>query len=198
MTSVAHSLLGHTRSRVLCALLLHPDQSLHVRELARATGASPGSLHRELRFLTDLGLLLRHEVGRQVHYQANRQCPVFEELAGLLRKTAGIADVLRDALLLLGERVLLAFIYGSVAAGTERPGSDVDVMLLGSAGFADVALALAEIQTVLGREVNPTPMPPQDFARKLTDGDGFARSVAASPKIWLIGSDDDFAKLRNL
>lgn len=195
MTSIAHYLLGHTRSSVLCALFLHPDKSLHVRELARVTGVSPGSLHRELRALSDLGLLLRQEVGRQVHYQANPQCPVFAELAGLLRKTAGVADVLRDALTPLGEKVELAFVFGSVAAGTEHAGSDVDVMLLGSAGFGDVAIALADVQATLGREVNPTPMSMQDFARKLAEGDGFARSVVVSPKIWLIGDEDDFAKL---
>jgi predicted nucleotidyltransferase/DNA-binding HxlR family transcriptional regulator len=195
MTSIAHYLLGQTRSSVLSALFLHPDKSLHVRELARVTGVSPGSLHRELRALSDLGLLQRQEVGRQVHYQANPQCPVFAELAGLLRKTAGVVDVLRDVLTPLGERVELAFVYGSVAAGTEHAGSDVDVMLLGSAGFADVALALADVQSALGREVNPTPMSIRDFARKLAEGDGFARSVAASPKIWLIGDEDDFTKL---
>ena len=195
MTSIAHHLLGQTRSSVLSALFLHPDESLHVRELARVTSASPGSLHRELRALSDLGLLLRQEVGHQVHYQANPQCPVFAELAGLLRKTAGVADVLREALVPLSKGVTLAFIYGSVAAGTERPGSDVDVMLLGSAGFADVALAFAEVQAMLGREVNPTPMSMQDFSRKFAEGDGFARSVAKGPKIWLMGGEDDFAKL---
>lgn len=195
MTSITHYLLGQTRSSVLSALFLHPDKSLHVRELARVTGVSPGSLHRELRALSDLGLLLRQEVGRQVHYQANPQCPVFAELAGLLRKTVGVADVLRDVLTPLGEKVVLAFVFGSVAAGTEHAGSDVDLLLLGSAGFADVALALADVQATLGREVNPTPMSMQDFARKLAEGDGFARSVVASPKIWLIGDEDDFAKL---
>ena len=82
-----------------------------------------------------------------------------------------------------------------MAAGTERPGSDVDVMVLGSASFADVALALADVQAMLAREVNPTPMSVKDFARKLAEGDGFARSVMASPKIWLIGGENDFAKL---
>src|SRR3989442_7032788 len=144
--SIANYLFGQTRSNVLSALFLHPDKSIHVRELARATGASPGSLHRELRALSDLGLLLRQEVGRQVHYQANPQCPVFAELAGLLRKTAGLADVLREALMPLGSKVDLAFVYGSVASGSERPTSDVDVMVLGRAGFSDVVLALADVQ----------------------------------------------------
>jgi predicted nucleotidyltransferase/DNA-binding HxlR family transcriptional regulator len=195
MTSVANHLLGQTRSAVLSTLLLHPEDSLHVHELARRTGASAGSLHRELRALAELGVLLRQEVGRQVHYRANPACPVFAELAGLLRKTAGLADVLRDALLPLGKKVALAFVFGSVAAGTERPGSDVDLMVLGSANFADLARALAPAQESLGREVNPTVMAPRDFAKKLAAGDGFALSVAQGPRIWLMGGEDDFAEL---
>lgn len=193
--SLAHHLLGQTRSRVLSALLLHPERALHVRELARVAQTSPGSLHRDLRTLSDQGLLIRQEVGRQVTYQANAQSPVFAELAGLLRKTAGLADVLREALAPLGDRVRLAFVHGSMADGTARPGSDVDVMVLGDVGFADVTLALADTAQALGREVNPTPMPLADFARRWTEGDGFARSVAAGNKIWLKGGEDDFAEL---
>jgi predicted nucleotidyltransferase/DNA-binding HxlR family transcriptional regulator len=195
MTSIATHLLGRTRSAVLGTLLLHPEDSLHVHELARRTGASAGSLHRELRALAELGVLLRQEIGRQVHYRANPASPVFAELAGLLRKTAGLADVLRDALLPLGKKVALAFVFGSVAAGSERPSSDVDLMVLGSASFADLARALAPAQEALGREVNPTVMAPREFARKLTAKEGFALSVAKGPRVWLIGGEDDFAEL---
>ncbi|MET0542234.1 MAG: helix-turn-helix domain-containing protein [Variovorax sp.] len=195
MTGVAEYLMGQARSRVLAELFLHPERALHVRELARATGVSPGSLHRELRGLSETGLLLRDEIGRQVHYRANAQSPVFAELAGLLRKTIGIADVLRDALSTLRESVQLAFVYGSVAAGTESPHSDIDVMVLGTAGFAAVALALGGAAATLGREVNPTPMSVDDFAQKVRDGQGFATSVVASPRIWLKGEEDEFAKL---
>ncbi len=104
MRSIATHLLGQTRSAVLSTLLLHPEDSLHVHELARRTGASAGSLHRELRTLAELGVLLRREVGRQVHYRANSASPVFAELAGLLRKTAGLADVLRETLVPLGKK----------------------------------------------------------------------------------------------
>lgn len=195
MLSVARHLLGHTRAAVLGTLLLHPETSLHVRELARLTGASAGSLHRELRALAELGLLLRQEVGHQVHYRANEASPVFAELAGLLRKTSGLADVLREALLPLQRKVSLAFVYGSVAAGTERPGSDVDLMVLGTAGFAELVRALAPAQEALRREVNPTVMKPKDFAAKVAAEDGFARSVVRGPRIWLVGGEDDFAEL---
>lgn len=195
MNSLSHHLLGQTRSAVLATLLLRPDTALHVRELARLTGTSPGSLHRELRALAELGLLLREEVGRQVHYRANRNSPVFEDLAGLLRKTAGLADVLRAALAPLAEHITLAFVYGSVASGTERALSDVDVMVLGDADFAALVRALAPAQAALGREVNVTPMRPLEFARKLRERDGFVVSVMRGDKLWLMGSDDDLAKL---
>jgi predicted nucleotidyltransferase len=195
MPSLTHYLLGQTRASTLGALLLHPESSLHVRELARLTGAAPGSLHRELRALADLGLLLRQEVGRQVHYRANTASPVFPELAGLLKKTAGLADVLADALAPLGRKVKLAFVYGSTAAGTERAGSDVDLMVLGSAGFGDLARVLAAAQNTLRRDVNPTVMAAKDFARQLAAGDGFARSVAQGARLWVKGGESDFAEL---
>lgn len=195
MKSLASHLFGQTRSRVLATLLLRPESAWHVRELARMTGASPGSLHRELRSLNALGLLQREEIGRQVHYRANRESPVFNELSGLLLKTAGLADVLRDALEPLSSRIRLAFVYGSIASGKDRPRSDVDVMVLGDVGFASLVHALSSTRQTLGREVNVTPMKPAAFAAKLRERDGFALDVVKGAKIFLKGNDDDLAEL---
>lgn len=194
MSTLAHQLFGQTRSAVLSALLLHPESSLHVRELARLTGASAGSLHRELRLLADMGLLLRQEVGRQVHYRANSAHPVYAELAQLLRKTVGLVDVLRQALEPVGNKVELAFVYGSMASGTERPGSDVDLMVLGQASFAELARVLAPAQAALRRDVNPTVMTRREFAQKLAANDSFARSVMRGDKLWLKGEQVDLAE----
>lgn len=185
--TLAHFLLGQTRSSVLGALLLRPELSLHVRELARLTGVSPGSLHRELRALADMGLLIRQEEGRQVYYRANQQCPVYEELAGLLRKTAGLVDVLRDALAPLAGKVERAFVYGSMARGTEHAHSDVDLMVIGELEFTDVVRALAAAQATLRREINPTVLSPAEFARKLKQADGFVAQVWNGPKLWVAG-----------
>ena len=111
------TLFGGQRQRVLGWLLLHPDEALHVRELARLTGTHAGSLHRELARLAEAGLLVRSTRGNQVLYQANRSCPVFAELAGLFRKTSGVADVLRSALAPLSAQIVLALVFGSVARG---------------------------------------------------------------------------------
>lgn len=195
MNDLASQLLGASRATILAALLLRPEEEMHLRELARLTGISPGTLHRELRALHGLGLLARREAGRQVFYSADRRCPIFEELAGLLRKTAGLADVLRNALEPLAGRIRAAFVFGSMAAGTAAAHSDVDVLVLGSVPFAEVVKALHPAQVALRREINPTVMNAAEFARKRCARDGFALSVARSSRIWLVGGDDDLAEL---
>jgi predicted nucleotidyltransferase len=189
MPSTAAFLLGKTRSAVLGALLLRPEVSLHVHELARLTGASPGSLHRDLRAMAQLGLLVRQEVGRQVHYRANVDSPVFGELAGLLRKTAGLADVLREVLAPLAARIERAFVYGSMARGTEHAHSDVDLMIIGDVDFGDAVVALAPAQEKLRREINPTVLTTGEFGMKLKQRDGFISQVWKGPKLWLIGDE---------
>ena len=191
MSELARHLLGSNRAALLAALLLRPDESLHVREIARLTGASPGSVHRELKAFTALGVLTRREVGRQVFYMADRACPVFEELAGFLRKTVGLVDVIRQAMQPFSEQIKAVFLYGSMAAGEETAHSDVDVMVLGNLSFADAVRALAPTQLQLRREVNPTVMKASEFVGKRKSGDGFVVAVCKGPKLWVMGGEGE-------
>lgn len=192
---LATLLFGSYRRRVLELLLLHPDSAYHVREIARLTGTSAGTLHKELAKLADAGLLSRQRVGNQVRYAAELACPIYEELAAILRKTSGLADVLADALSSLTGRLQLAFVFGSVARGEAQAGSDVDVMLVGNLEFADVVRVLHPLQQTLGREINPAVYAPDEFRRKATAGAPFLKLVLAHPKLFLIGNDDDLGKL---
>jgi predicted nucleotidyltransferase len=164
---------------------------VHVRELARLTGTSAGSLHRELARLAEAGLLIRSERGNQVLYQANRACPVFAELAGLFRKTGGLADVLRAALLGLADRIRFALVFGSVARGTETSLSDVDVLVVGEADFAEVVMALHPCQEVLGREVNPVVYSEAEWRARIDRDDPFVRDILQNPVMRLLGVMDD-------
>lgn len=186
-------LFGVYRQRVLSLLLLNPEHDYHVRELARITGTTAGTLHKELTKLAGIGLLLRKEQGNQVRYQANRDCPVFTELAGLFRKTTGIVGVLADALLPLKPQ--LALIFGSVARGEESAGSDVDLLLIGELGFAEVVKALYPAQTTLQREINPVIYTPAELAQRFRAGDPFIREMLAKPKLFITGAEDDLGKL---
>jgi predicted nucleotidyltransferase len=190
-TDIASLLFGAYRREVLALLLLHPEQSLHVREIARVTGKVPGTLLRELNQLAYAGILLRRPIGNQVHFQADPACPIYDELRSILKKTSGLADVLRQALEPLGGKVKAAFVYGSMARGDERAGSDVDLMVIGDARLGEVVRALAPAHEVLQREINPNVYRTVEFSEKLAESEPFLRRVIEDPKIYLVGGEDD-------
>lgn len=187
-------LFGSYRQRVLELLLLQPAQRFHVRELARQTGTTAGTLHRELSKLAEAGLLLRERQGNQVLYQANRACPVFEELAGLFRKTSGAVSVLQQALRDLVPQIRFALLFGSLARGTETPGSDVDVLIVGEASFAGVVKALYPAQELLQREINPVVYSDSEFLLRLQNKEPLLLEVLSKPRLFLLGSEYDFAE----
>lgn len=188
-------LFGAYRRQILGLLLLRPDETFHVREIGRLTGVPAGSLHRELKSLADTDLLIRTAVGNQVRYKANRDCPIYDELAGIFRKTAGLADVLRDLLAPLQERIVLAFVFGSVAQGRATAGSDIDLLVIGSVSFEAVVEACHAGTQRLGREVNPVVMTKTAFQTRHRESDRFIQRISGEPRIFVIGSASEFGKL---
>lgn len=188
-------LFGRYRQRALAQLLLHPDSSYHVRELARLIDTPPGTLHKELARLAEVGLLSRTRQGNQVRYQANRDCPVFAELAGVFRKTSGLVGVLAEALRGVQPAPELALVFGSLARGEENARSDVDLLLLTDGSFGDAVKALHPAQGILQREINPVLYTAAEFARRIEAGDGFVLNILAHPKLFVIGTPDDLGKL---
>ncbi len=193
--SISKLLFGSSRSRILAVLLLHPDESYHLRALARLAGISPGTLHRELRKLEDAGLITRASTGNQVRFQADRLCPVFEDLAALLKKTIGLTDVLREALTDLAERIEFAVVFGSVAKGREHRRSDIDLLVIGDVEFNEIVLALHGAQEILGREINPLIHSRASFCAAIGANDRFLRSILRDPLIFALGVADDLRQL---
>jgi predicted nucleotidyltransferase len=154
-----------------------------------------GAVQRELEQLTAAGLLHRTVQGRQVYFQANRGAPIFPELQGLFAKTAGLTDVLREALAPLGEHVLVAFVFGSAARGELRASSDIDLFVVGDAPFQSVVASLAAPQERLGRDVNPTIYPSDEFRAKVRAKHHFLTTVLREPRMFIIGGDDELAGL---
>jgi predicted nucleotidyltransferase len=194
-TDLGTLFFGAYRRQVLALLLLHPDESFHLRELARVTNTQPGTLRRELAQLADAGVLSRERIGNLVRYKANTDCPIYDELRGILKKTAGVADILRDSLAPLTDKIAVAFVYGSVASGTERRSSDIDVMVVGTASFEEVVQALHRSQEQLRREINPNVYGPAEFKKKAKEKGSFLARVLKDPKLFILGKEDDLRKL---
>ena len=177
------------RRKVLGLLLMRPDQQIHLRELARVIGAAPGTLKKELDALCGVGLLRAERVGNQVRFCANTAHPVFPELQALIRKTIGLADALRLSLAPLAGRIDAAFVFGSMASGTESAGSDIDLMVVGDAGFAEIVDATYAAQATLGREINPKVMSASEWQAKKAERNAFLQDVLNKPRI-MIGDAD--------
>jgi len=188
------ALLPRVRRDILALLFARPDGAFYQREIVRATEGGKGAVERELRSLVDAGILLREKRGNLAYYRANRDCPIYAELRGIMLKTAGLADVLREALARV-DGIRFAFVFGSMAQGTGDAKSDVDVLIVGNASFADVSAALLPAQERLSREVTPTVYSPDEFRQRMAEKHHFLARVLSEPKIMLLGSPDDVERV---
>ena len=190
--SVADALFSGLQQRLLAVLFGQPDRSFYGNELLRLTGTGRGALQRELEKLVSADLVTVTPVGNQKHYQANAAAPIFAELRGIVMKTLGLADVLRTALNAVSDRIELAFVFGSVAKGTDIATSDIDLMVVTETlTYADLFEGLAAAEQVLGRKVNPTLYTSAALAEKVRTENSFVLRVLSQPKIFLIGAEDE-------
>ena len=190
------ALFPRLRQAILGAVLPEPGRSWYLSDLASHLGRrSPSSLQRELESLVAAEILVRREEGNRVYFQANRECPIYRELASVLAKTAGLAEVVRSAMVPLSDRIRLAFIHGSIARSEEHAASDVDLLVLGEVGLAAVSLALRSVEDQLGRAVNAAVYPADEFAAKAAAGNHFLTAVLKREKLFLIGNEHDLEQL---
>ncbi len=194
-SALAAALFGKTRQAVLALFFGHSDESFYVREVVRLVGAGHGAVQRELRQLAASGIIKRSVDGHQVYYRANAESAIFEDLCGLITKTAGAASAFADALQSLAKRIRVAFVYGSAAKGTLQAESDLDLMVIGNVRFSTVVKACRPAAKKLRREVNVTVYPVSEFSTKLSDGHHFIKSVMVDPKVFVFGGEDELTRL---
>lgn len=189
---LSDALFTTTQQKVLSLLYGKPDQSFYANEIARWAQVGKGSLMRELDRLFRAGVLTLNRRGNQTHYQANPECPIYAELLGIVRKTFGISEQLRAVLFPLAGQIDWAFVYGSMAKGTEHAGSDIDLMLIGeNLSYSDVMEHLLPVEAQLGRTINPTLYTLADWQAKKAAGNNFVRRVEQQDKINLIGRNPE-------
>lgn len=185
------SLFPNVRQGVLAATLTRPEKWWYLSELAEFLHTRPSSLQRELRSLQQSGILQQRKDGRRMYFKAETRSPIFRELRGIFEKTAGLIPTLQAALQPFAEKIVCAFVYGSIARGEEGATSDVDLMVIGSAGLADLASSLRKVEKRLGREVNVTHYSVDEFRKKVAKGDHFLTTVLRSQLQFVKGEQRD-------
>ncbi len=194
-SSISAALFPQTRRSLLGLFFGLPDRAFYLREIAAKVGSGMGQVQRELGRLTRSGILRRFQQGRHVFYQADRQCPVFDELRALVVKTVTGTDRLRHALTDLEDRIAVAFVFGSMARGDDQAESDLDLLVVGNVSLQEVVIATDSIQRTLGREINPVVYLAVELRSKIEDGNHFLTTVLADQKIFVIGSEDELTEL---
>lgn len=183
------------REKVLGWFLLHSDERFFVRQVSSILREDSTNVSRELARLAQAGVLSMRREGRQKYYQADKSCPVFEELRGLVLKTSGFAGILRAALDPLAADIAVAFVHGSFARGANNFESDIDMVIIGDVSFGDVAAAMQAPQEKLKREINPVVYSPDEFRDKLNSGNHFINEIQSKPKIFIVGGESDLTRL---
>jgi predicted nucleotidyltransferase len=180
---------SETRIDILTYIFTHPGETFYHNQLQKEFGKQTSQLHRELVSLEETGFLNSVKEGNQKKYSVNQEFPFYEELKGIFLKTAGLGDILKEALAPLAGRITAAFIFGSFANGQEDSESDIDLMVIGDVTLSEISPLITLSEEHLSREVNPTVYSPADFKKKREDNNNFIINILNSGKIFLIGNE---------
>lgn len=191
MSQLSDALFTETQQKVLGLLYGQPQRSFYTKEILRLTGMGVATIKRELDRMLAAGILRMTRIGNQHHYQANPQCPIYDELLGIVKKTFGVTEVIRLALEPLAGKIKRAFVFGSLASGKETAASDIDLLIIGEAGFTEVVGALHPVQETLGREVNPKIYRREEWTQMMDAKDAFVMEVMTKPRLDVIGGEDE-------
>jgi predicted nucleotidyltransferase len=192
--SLSNALFSKVQQRVLALIFGQPERSFYASEIMRNVNSGTGAVERELSRLQRCGLVSVERIGNQKHYQANHQSPIFAELQSLVLKTVALAEPLRKSLEPYSDKIKAAFVYGSVAKGTDTASSDIDLMVIGDEfNYSELYTALQNVEHALGRKVSPMFLSPKDWRRKTSEKGSFVSKVNALPKIFVFGSAEDLS-----
>lgn len=193
MNKLAELLSSRVKAEIFRLLFGVTPRELHVREIERQSGLADATVRQELKRLSGLGVVEARLDGNRTYYRANPQHPLYPDIRNLVLKTDGLVEVLRQAI--DAPDIELAFVFGSIAAGTAKAESDVDLMVIGTISLRRLSKLLSGIATRIGREINPHVFTVEEIEQRKKLRDHFVRTVLAAPKLLVRGSEDELTRL---
>jgi len=193
MSLLASMLSSKLRAEIFRIFFGIEDKEIHLREIERRSHFSIGSVRQETNKLVGLKLLIKRKDGNRTYFRANKNHPIYLDIHNIVLKTSGLPDLLRKHLYI--PEVHFAFIFGSIASGTENEKSDIDLFVIGALGLRKISTLLKEPKTLVNREINSVVMSQNEFLQKLNSNDHFVNQVMESAKIMLIGAEYDLERL---
>lgn len=191
MTEIQALISSNIRIALLKILALNPDCAFNINELSRRTQFSLRGVEKELKNLLSGGILKREIIGNQHRYQLDPRCPILQEIKGIITKTVGVVELIKNALKSVEKDITKAFIFGSFASGDYGYESDVDLFMVTGLTGLKVAGLIGDLQNEIGRAINVSQFSPEEFDRRKQNNDHFLSQVLKGPKIYIIGQSDE-------
>lgn len=161
----------------------------HLRDIQRKSNLSIGSIQKEMAKLKKLDIVTSMRDGNRLYYASNASHPLYKEICGLVEKTSGVMQKLKEALSPI-KGIECAFVFGSFAKGKEKSHSDIDLMVIGSVGLRTISSKLRKITLQTERETNPHIYSMRSWKEKLKKQEHFITSVMNEQKVFLIGDEN--------
>jgi predicted nucleotidyltransferase len=190
--SFGDALFTKTQQGVMSCIFGNPERTFYVSELIKLVSLGNGAVQRELKRMTDSGLVTMKKIGNQTHYQANNQCPIFSELVNIVKKSFGIAKPISDALQEHKKQIYCAFIFGSIAKHQDVANSDIDLFVISNTiTHGDMINQLHKTEVQIGRTINISIYTKKEISKQKKEGNAFICRVLQQSKIWIVGSEGD-------
>jgi uncharacterized protein len=189
MNLLAQLLSSQVRAEIFRLLFNGRKTSIHLRDLQRKSGLSIGTIQKEIAHLKDLDVVTSERDGNRLYYTANADHPLYKEICGLVEKTSGVAEKLKEALGSI-KGIECAFIFGSFAKGEEKSHSDIDLIIIGDIGLRAISSKLRDLTEQTEREINPHIYSKKSWEEKLRKRDHFIKTLMGEKKVFLIGDEN--------
>jgi predicted nucleotidyltransferase len=183
-----------TRVALLSKFMINPDKQFYIRELSRVLDMPYGMLYREVRNLVSLGILVEEKKGKVTLVSVNKSLPYFAELKGMILKTVGLGDLIRDALSGL-KGIRYALIYGSFAGGEQTETSDIDLLVVGELNEENLLKAMSQVEKEVGREINYILWSEEEFSKRVRSRHHLLADIVRKPVVMLVGDEDEFRRV---
>lgn len=194
MSQLSEILSSKVRADVFRLLFGIDDESLHMREIERRSGCAIGTIQTELKKMLRLNLVLKRKDGNRLYYRANKAHQLYADIRSIVLKTNGLAELVYKALK-NEPAIKIAFVFGSFARNAEKSGSDLDLMVIGNLGLRKLTDVLSGVTSIIHRDINPYVLTKEEFHKRIIEDDHFISNVMNSPKIFIIGSENELAAM---
>jgi uncharacterized protein len=187
--SIADFLIPAGMQQVLGRLYGSPDRTYRLTELLDTSTAGRGNAQRQVQRLLDAGVLLEDaRSGRQRSIRVNTEFALYPELRAIVAKSFGLVEPFREALQPFQVQIDEAFIFGSVAKGTDTFRSDVDLMVVGTASLLELTDVMLVLEKNIGRPIHMTLYGREEWSR-LVENDAVVAAIVQGPKLQILPDD---------